>query len=625
MPKDPRPARPQPPRHAKKRPREKAAEAFRSPFAIFLYVLTVAAVSVVAYAGYQALQVRDELTQAKDIASAVRAQVEEGDIDGVEPAFNDILAHTNRAAEIAQGPAWELAERLPKLGQNFTTLRQLTGVANDTLLSVEPLMPVLHDVTSGALKPEDGRVSVDPFVTLADELPTVSAELDLRSSELAAVQAEGSVAQLQDAKTQLESLLTTASDALDQVAPLAQALPALLGADGKQTYVVYFASSAEPRSLGGSALSFVQIDIDEGDLTMTQAVPAGLEQFPVHLQPVISVPAGFDDIYDKALGRYVPNATIRPSQVTAAAVIKAEWQLKFGINVDSVVSVDGPTLQNLLAVTGPVTLSTGEVIDSSNVVDFLFNGVYQKYNTGDLVADDLQQNLVYSEVLAATFSRITSGQFEPLQLLRAVRSSAAAKGFSIWSDDLRTLDALDKLGLAAQDIRSGDGTNEYVGVYLNDQVGSKLGYYLDATAVATWGTCGPESTPVGRVDVSLANLVDPAEVDTLSPSITGIIYQDLGLPKAAQRYVVFVYMPQGATMISASVNGDPVPWSNNSDAGHPVQVLWIMMMPGETGTLSVDFVRSAGSQLPLMPDLTPTIRGSKIGSAPIDCSAVQLP
>ena len=68
----------------------------------------------------------------------------------------------------------------------------------------------------------------------------------------------------------------------------------------------------------------------------------------------------YDDIFLNQ-----PNAsTSRPDFPTAAQIISAEWQRTLNTTPNVIVSIDPIGLARLLEVTGPVTMSDGEVLDS---------------------------------------------------------------------------------------------------------------------------------------------------------------------------------------------------------------------------------------------------------------------
>lgn len=336
------------------------------------------------------------------------------------------------------------------------------------------------------------------------------------------------------------------------------------------------------------------------------------------------MPGGFEAVYPKALGHFIANATLRPSSITAAQIVQAEWKAKYGEDVNGVISMDGPALSNLLAAVGPITLSTGEEVSSANVVDLLFNEVYQRYNSGDLAADNIQQNAIYAETVEKTFGRLMSGDFDPNILVASMSSAAAAKGFTVWLTDPVEQAALEPTPYDASGLRTSTSTTDVVGMYLNDQVSSKLGYYLDSTAALSSAVCTSDGRQVHRVSLALSNSLDPAAVAGISPSISGDNYPSIGLAKGVQRFVVFAYLPKDSALLAASVDGASVDATGQNDEGHPVQVLWIDVPPRTTETLSVDVLMGTPSDHTLEVDVAPILKGTTRTTAPLDCGTANF-
>ena len=172
---------------------------------------------------------------------------------------------------------------------------------------------------------------------------------------------------------------------------------------------------------------------------------------------------------------------------------------------------------------------------------------------------------------------------------------------------------------------SGADDTDVVGLPLNDQVGSKLDYYLNTSVTTASAACTAEDRQVYRATMSLTNTVPAEQVPSLRPSITGGDCRTLGLEKAEQRFAVFVYPPAGAALLDTQVNGESVAPTGHMDNGHPVQVLWVRVKPGETSTLSEDGLAPSPGESALEVDVTPTLSGVSRSSMPLGCATIPLP
>ncbi len=613
--------------------RRRAAESDAEPTAkglrtrVLLVVLATLVVLVLAatWVGARAWSAKGELEQAQGLISDLRDRVSDGDYAGAVGVYDEIRQHAATARGRTDDPVWRVAEHVPFAGVNLAAMRGLTAVVDDAMSAGQPLVSAAAELAPAVLEPEEGRLPIAPFVEAAAHVSEVAEEFTALRARLAEVPVDGAVHQLRDAKRLLTEVVDGASTALTDAAPLVQALPAFLGADGPRTYVVMFLNTAELRSLGGTALSFTEIAVDQGAVDLVRVVPAYKGPFPTHATPIVPVPEGFDSIYPNALGRFVANATLRPSAVTAAEIVQAEWTAAFGRSVDGVISMDAGALRLILQAVGPVTISTGDVVSADNVVSLLFNEVYQRYDTGDHGVDDALQGVVYAETVSGTFGKLMSGQFDPRVLYDSLHTAAEAGDLDVWIADPAEREVLAATAFAAQDLTEGTDTTDVVGLYLNDQVGSKLNFYLDSTVTTGSAVCTADGRQVHRVSLALTNGLDPADVAGLSGSITGGTHPGRGLAPGDQRLVVFVYLPRGSTLLATSVNGAPVVATGQQDAGHPVQVVWVQIAPGATSVLSVDVLMGDPGTHDLVADVTPTIRGTTRETAPLECGSVRLP
>ena len=503
-------------------------------------------------------------------------------------------------------------------------MRELTVVIDDAMTASAPLVNIATDLGPDGLKPHDGVLPIEAISRAAAEITGVAEELTALSAQLGAVSTDGTVQQLQEAKATLVEAIDPAAAALTDAAPVVRALPAMLGADGPRHYVVMFLNNAELRSLGGTALSFAEVSVDKGAITLGRVIPTSGGDFVTHPAPVIPVPDGFDAVLPGVFGRFVANATLRPSAVTAAEIVQAEWRATYGDELDGVISMDGGALRLLLGAVGPVTISTGDVVGADNVLSLLFNEVYIRYDSGVRAVDDAQQGLVYAETVAGTFARLTSGQFELRGLVDAMSTAAEARGLSVWFADPAEREALAATPFVAGDLPESTATTDAVGVYLNGLVGSKLDYYLRSTVTTGSAVCTADGRQVHRVTLDLTNSLDPAPL----PASAG------RSPAAPTRRSTWRRAPSGSRCSSTSRRARRC--SRRRSTAHRSRPRAAGLRPPGPGRLaggrprrrpSGEHRRPGGRARDPRRSRSPSPRPSRDASveAPLECEAVALP
>lgn len=603
--------------------RARAARVAREPgrHSIVLVALAVLLFAVT-WVAARAWYAKAELQQAETLVGTLKSEIGAGKISGTAEKYLEIRQHTATARSLTTDPLWTVAARVPFVGRNFSVMHALTVDVDDAMQLGQPLVTLASQLGPETLAPKNGAVPLQPIVEAAQEVASAADGLAALDQRVSGLDTHGTVPQLQAAHRQLSTLIDSVSAMASQASPIVQALPAILGSQGQRTYVVTFLNNAELRPLGGTALSFAEISVDNGAIKLVRTVPAGLDNFARHPTSVIPVPDGFEDLLPGQLGRFIPETSLRPSKLTAAQIVQAEWRIQFGKDIDGVITVDAGALALLVKATGPIPLTTGDVLTADNTVSLLLNEVYTRYNSGNVLADNLKQNIVYNEAVDSTFTRLSSGQFDPVTLFTSARTAAAGNRLSVWFADPQEQKVFGATSFGAHGLPESTTTEDAVGVYLVDRVGAKLDYYLGSTLTTGSAVCTQDGRQTHRLTLALTNGLPASAAANLSPSISGSLYGRLGLQKGEQQVLVWFYLPPGSTVVSTSVDGKPVATTDQHDTDHPVQSVTVQMLPGAASQITIDIRMGQPGTRTLVTDVTPTVKGTKVTAAPLDCSTV---
>jgi hypothetical protein len=588
-----------------------------------LWIVPVALlVGAVAWVGVRGLLAKGELEQAQALIGEVKQSAADFDLEAVGPVFDEVKQHSESARGLTSDPVWRLFEFVPWAGGNFTAVRELAAVAADTVVALEPLADLATSLDPAALAPVDGAIPVEPFEKAVPIVQTASTRISELLAEVGDIDTSSTIEQVSAARVRVADLLTTTAPALETASAVLPLVPPMLGNEGLRTYVVMFQNNAEARSLGGTALSFAVITIEEGHLSLVQTVPAGHENFPFFDESPIPTPDGFEEIYPASFGRFIVQATLRPSFPSAAQITWANWSIAHGIRADGIISLDAVALSYVLRATGPIPLSTGDALDSSNLVSVLLNQVLQRYNSGDIEADNAAQDAVYSEAVAQTFARLSGGQFDVTALMKSVFQGFTERRFSYWSFTPEDQAVIAAEGFA-HDLPESDDETDRIGLYVNDNVGAKLNVYL-TTALATASAVCDDERQVHRLTYTVTNVLDPAIVDSLSPSIVGLGYAQLGLARGDQRLTILVYAPPGSTFLGATIDGATVAIQPLHDTDRPVARLVVLAHPGGSATVSIDVAMATPGKRLLDVQTTPGVYPTAVTTGALDCGTVPV-
>jgi hypothetical protein len=308
----------------------------------------------------------------------------------------------------------------------------------------------------------------------------------------------------------------------------------------------------------------VEISVDDGKIDLAR-------QSTVHELKTGGVPV--IQLSQERLGLW-PGAGADPSNVTmvpdlglSAQTASAFWAKKWGIQPDAVVFIDPVALGYILDATGPVELPTGDVISVENGAEFLLNGVYLKY---PLNAD---QDAVFDSIADRVFGAVTGGDFDPKKLVEAALKSGEEHRLLTWFFDEAERDAFSELPFFLPPLET-NGDVATFGVYITDNLGSKMTYYVDAEVALGQKECAAGGVQY-QVQLKLSNIVTP-ELGAVLPSYVG---RGVG---GSLRILVSLYGPPGSQFITGQ-GWDPtfIP-AVGPDGEYPVMMQRLVLNPSQT-------------------------------------------
>ncbi|TFC89518.1 DUF4012 domain-containing protein [Cryobacterium sp. TmT2-59] len=589
----------------------------------WFWTVVVVGVLVVAgsWVGLRGLQAKAELEAAMPLASTIKAELLAGDSAAVSVSVKSMAEHTDRARELTGDPVWRAAEFVPFVGANLAAVRNLADVADDVVRGTAvPLAATAAALNPAALKPTDGVIALEPIIAAGEALSqasTVFAAADKRVSDL---DTSTTVGQITAAVDEFHGFLGSITPRLVSASQVVDAVPEALGGSAPRNYVIVFQNNAEARALGGTSLSFALLTMDKGRVTLGDAVPAGFGNFAYYQESVVPLPEGVETLYGTEYGRAMSNLTVRPSFESAAETAQEMWKRQFGRKVDGVISIDPVALGYLLRGTAPIPLSTGDVLTSDTLVPLLLNGVYMRYNTDNIGADNAAQDAVYAEIVSKTFDQLLSGDVDPKVMLSALTQAVSERRVLMWSPDMKEEAVFESFGVDGA-LPKSDKETDRVGVYFQENVGSKMNYYLKQSVSLGEAACRADGKASYRIGVDLTNEMPADAATSISPSILGTFVREK-LEPGVQRMIVMVYAPRGSRIVGATVDGAPVALEPFHDTDYPVARLILTMEPGATSKMTIDVVAAGTDTKALEAQVTPMVNATTVSDLPLDCGTV---
>ncbi|MFA4897224.1 DUF4012 domain-containing protein [Microbacterium sp.] len=543
---------------------------FWVPVGILLLLLVLAVVSgVVGKRLYdQAMDVRGHLVNAVAEVKEVQRAITAGDLESASTASDRLTAQTEAAVAGSSGRLWTFASSTPFIGGNLTAVRQIAVTTNQ--LASDVVAPA-STISLEAFRPQEGRINLEAITGIAALIDQIETGIDDAVVSLERIDRGGLVDQVASGLDQLDGALAEVQPMIQPVRDIVEVLPNALGADGPRNYLLMFQGNSEARSLGGNAAIFIVLRAENGGLSIVDEIAS--QQFHnAPSTPVTELDPEAVNIYGDKIGRYTADFTMVPDFPEAVRILSAWWEREGFTPFDAVLSFDPVALSYLLSATGPVQLPTGDALSSDNAVSLLLNEAYFRYS------DPIEQNVFFGAAASGVFNAVTSGTFDAVKFVAALTRAADEGRLLYWSTNERETELIQ--GSRMQGALPSDNKDQSVlGVYVNDNTGSKMSYYLDLS-VATCRT-GDRVT----AEATLASSITAEQAAGLPPYISGQYFT----PGDISTYVV-LYGPIGTSVTDVTIDGAPAQiLASGSHLGRPAVKVEIFNSLVSSHTIAVNF------------------------------------
>lgn len=523
-----------------------------------------------------AFQAKSNLEQARDSAQSAKEALLEGNTQAASESADAALGRAEAARAATHSFAWNVVAAVPWLGSPFKTGQQVTDVVLG--LAADVLRPAAD--VGIAIAPDrlyrDGRVDVDLLRNQEPQLSALASNATRLNGDAAAITDPRYVSLMSDARSELQSQISGITSVIENTALAARLVPSMMGADGPRTYFMGFQTNAEARGTGGLLGGYGILRFDDGRPTVDTLAPntdLADAAAPVEL--------GLE--YDQQYGYAQPftdfrNSNLSPHFPYAAQIWKAMWAEQTGMNVDGVIAIDPVALSYILGAVGPVTMPDGEVVSSENVVELTESTAYSRFPN-----DQAARKQYLQDIANAVVTKMTGQVRSPRKLLDALGKAVGERRIAVWSNTPAEQELLEQTPLAH--VLPGDEA-PYAAVVVNNLGGNKLDYFLDTKIEYAADKCLGE-TRASTVNVTLTNAVPNEPLPEYVTAAEGLSPELLiAVPDGTNITSVRLFATKGAELSSAILNGERVPAIVNTEVGHPVFEVQVIIPPGQSADVS---------------------------------------
>ena len=548
----------------------------------------------------QAMDVRDHELAAVEAVSGLQDVSQLRDADTMNAAIEQAQVHASAAKEIADGALWRVASYVPVLGDDVTAVRGMVdvvdGMVGETLPSLASTVQTL--MNSGLSGGGEGQLNLRPIVDAQDGFAKVN-ELVQQQADAINALPQPHVGVVRSAYEQGKEQINKVADMLDQVNGMVQAMPKLLGQDGPRTYLLVAQTTSEQRSGGGLIGSLGTMRVDNGNISVgefhsnKEFVALG-ESATAEEHDVFSDPLYFS--FD------VRDLFAVPDFSRTAEMLNTVWQRsEYARDIDGVIAIDPLFIQEMVRINGDITLDNGQVLTGDNTAEFMLNGIYKAF---DPDTQDMYFEYVASAVMDGAFSNMTMDKM--MQIAQAMGTLAEGRHFYAYTFHEDEAEYFQGAGFAKNAPDS--ETDPEVGIYMNEQNASKLGWYLRRSSTITRTACNADGSQTYHVTFSITNTLTSDEMASATtyilggaqPGVDGIV-----APAGTSAQRMLFYAPAGGSITNLTASGDVRDQENKTMDGKNLITNVAYIAPGETVTFDFDVTTSAKAESDLRLDQTP--------------------
>ena len=566
--------------------------------AVLIVLLALAAIAGVF--AFSALKVKSELQQAADGAKHLQSVISDADQSKMEKRVGEFSAHIDNAYRQTSSPIWSVATRLPYVGGDISAVRDTVGALEDISSQALPqLVRASGNINLNKIQVKDGTIGISGLENAQKPLNTADDVIDDAVREVKSVQ-QPKIRQVADAIDAAKASCAKLGNTVHGMSTLAQLLPSMLGTDSHandapRNYLILAQTNAEARPSGGLTGSLGVITVQGGHLSL-QPFVSDME-IPNTGEPVVELTAEERMLFTDKLGTDIRDVNFTPDFPRTGEIVRAMWAKQYGVQVDGVIAIDPLFLQNMLAVTGGVTMPDGSVLDGETTAQTLLNTVY-----ANMTPEETDK--YFADAAQAAFDHITQNADDPKAYISALSQSVKQGHLLLWSAHEDEQDLIAESEISGRLIT--EGAKPQVGVYISDETQSKMDWYLHREVTTKFQKVAANGANQYTVHIRLKNLMTAEELATAPNYVTG------GTDETEPgdiRTALFLYAP---------ANGRLVDWKfqNQNDYqgvtvhdGLTLAVGKVTLKPGEEYGITLHVQSAPNTKEALTVRQTPLIEG----------------
>lgn len=491
-------------------------------------------------------QASEVLTYVDSMSESVKAQ----DFNSASESAQQIANLSGDMSDKLSSPLWTAASFVPVVGQDITSARTVVGSLNDVANQV--LVPMMDTIASNPLSEfitSDKTINAQAVSQLFGALASAAEPMQECTDTIEDVPAFH-ISMLEEKMGPVREKLVKVNGLVQKAADLAPLAESILGAKGDRVYLIAAQNSTEMRASGGFPGSIGALRITNGKIELDDFSTV-YDVMADRTSDAMGVTDQEKALFGEGFMMVPRDAGMDPDFTRVAEIWASAYTEKTGVALDGVISVTPAVVQDLLAISGPITLADGLMLDGSNATKVLQNDLYWKYLSSNPSAEGGNDaaDALFAQAADLAFENFFSGLNSEtlMQFMKVMMEGFDNRSVMFWltnADEQAKLDALNCSGALVT-----DPSEPAVGTFFSLWIGSKMGWYIDIENEITASTDNADGTRTYSVKTTYRNTASADVIATAGNYITGAL---AGFDIDNLYPEIFVYAPTGGSISNFS-------------------------------------------------------------------------
>lgn len=386
-----------------------------------------------------------------------------------------------------------------------------------------------------------------------------------------------------------KNFIIGANLAVTQAKPALEVAPSALGDPTPKTYLILFQNDKELRATGGFLTAYAFIRLDQGHLSETESndiytLDTELLQVCEHEICPLTPPAPIVAYLPEANGKprtawSMRDSNLSPDLPTAMQQFESMYKLLGkGLPFDGVITIDTQVVENLISITGPVSVFGTTYSADTDKRCNCPNVIYELENYSENVEQgSADRKAVLGALMQQILGKVLASSTQNLpEFINAAAQLASGKHMMFYMHDPTVENALAQLNWTGQ-INQTNG--DYLAINDSNFAGGKSNLYVTENVSLNIDKSSGKHTLTIKYD-------NPQVYNTWLNAINRDYFR--------------VYVPEGSTLVSSK--GSQVPVGTASELGKTYFDGFIQVRPQNSLTVTLTYTTPtfSGSKYPLL-------------------------